>query len=336
MKKIINQPQDFVDETLQGIVLAHPDKLVLSEKNSRAIVKKHLTKGKVAIVTGGGSGHLPLFLGYVGEGLADACAVGNVFASPSATAMREAALAAETGAGVLYLFGNYGGDKMNFEMASEDLEDLGVAVERVLGNDDVASADKEHAAKRRGVAGILFVYKIAGAAAARMLPLEEVARLARKANENTRSMGVALSACTIPDVGTPSFTIADDEMELGMGIHGEPGIHRGKMQTADEIAQTMCDAILADIEIPAGSRVGVLVNLLGATPKEEGYILFRKVHEILSSKNIEIVQTYVGEYSTSMEMAGASLSVIRLDDELESLLKDYASSPFFVLQEAKA
>ena len=285
-------------------------------------------QGKVAIVTGGGSGHLPLFLGYVGDGLCDACAVGNVFASPSCFAMIEAAKAVETGAGVLYLFGNYGGDRMNFAMAAEELEEDGIQVEQVWGTDDVTSAPKEQAENRRGVAGILFVYKAAGAAAARMLPLEEVARIAKKANAHTRSMGVAMSACTLPEIGRPSFEIGEDEMELGMGIHGEPGIHRGKIMSADAVAKTMVDTILADMEIPAGSRVAVLVNLLGATALEEGYIVYGCVDQYLKEKGIQPVKVRVGEYSTSMEMAGLSLSIMLLDEELESLLSDPASTPF--------
>lgn len=332
MKKIINKPEDFVVECLEGILLAHNDKLALSPKNGRALVKKDLVPGKVAIVTGGGSGHLPLFLGYVGDGLVDACAIGNVFASPSSVAMKEAAYAAETGAGVLFLFANYGGDRINFDMAAEELKDAGIHVEQVWGTDDVASAPRESAEKRRGVAGILFVFKAAGAAANRMMSLEEVTRVARKANARTRSMGVALSACTLPEVGTPSFTIAENEMEIGMGIHGEPGIHRGEIRSADMIAAQLTDAILNDMEFAKGSRVAVLINLLGATPKEEGYIVYRKVCEILKECEITPVKALVGEYSTSMEMAGLSLSMMLLDDELESLLYDYASSPFMVFE----
>lgn len=328
MKKFINDPQFYVEDYLKGIIAAHGDRLALSAKNGRALVRTNPVQGKVAIVTGGGSGHLPLFLGYVGDGLCDACAVGNVFASPSCFAMIEAAKAVETGAGVLYLFGNYGGDRMNFAMAAEELEEDGIQVEQVWGTDDVTSAPKEQAENRRGVAGILFVYKAAGAAAARMLPLEEVARIAKKANAHTRSMGVAMSACTLPEIGRPSFEIGEDEMELGMGIHGEPGIHRGKIMSADAVAKTMVDTILADMEIPAGSRVAVLVNLLGATALEEGYIVYGCVDQYLKEKGIQPVKVRVGEYSTSMEMAGLSLSIMLLDEELESLLSDPASTPF--------
>ncbi len=328
MKKFMNDPHSYVEDYLKGILSAHGDLYTLSEENERALCLKHPTPGKVAIVTGGGSGHLPLFLGYVGHGLADACAVGNVFASPSCFAMVEAARAVDTGAGVLYLFGNYGGDRMNFDMAAEELSDDGVAVEQVWCNDDVASAPPEKAESRRGVAGILFAYKCAGAAAKRMLPLEEVTRIARKTVANVRSMGVALSACTLPEIGHPSFTIEEDEMELGMGIHGEPGIERGKIMSADQVAQVLTDHVLGDMDYPAGSRVAVLINLLGATALEEGYIVYGKVHELLKAKGLEPVKVLVGEYSTSMEMAGLSLSVLKLDEELESLLNDEAHSPF--------
>lgn len=328
MKKFINDPHQYVEDYLKGILSAYGDLYSLSEENARALCLKNPIPGKVAIVTGGGSGHLPLFLGYVGDGLADACAVGNVFASPSCFAMVEAAKAVETGAGVLYLYGNYGGDRMNFDMAAEELADDGIEAAQVWCNDDVASASKENAENRRGVAGILFVYKCAGAAAKRMLPLREVTRIAQKANDNIRSMCVAMSACTLPEVGKPSFVIGEEEMEIGMGIHGEPGVERGKIATADEVADILTSRILADMDYPAGSRVAVLVNLLGSTALEEGYIIYGKVADILREKGLEPVRVLVGEYSTSMEMAGLGLSIMKLDEELESLLADEAYSPF--------
>lgn len=331
MKKYINDPHNYVEDYLKGIIAAHGDIYAISEENPRALIRKTPVEGKVAIVTGGGSGHLPLFLGFVGDGLCDACAVGNVFASPSCFAMIEAAKAVETGAGVLYLFGNYGGDRMNFDMAAEELADDDIAVEQVWGTDDVTSATKENAENRRGVAGILLVYKAAGAAAVRMMSLEEVARVARKANARTRSMGSAMSACTLPEIGKPSFEIAEDEMELGMGIHGEPGISRGKIMTAHDVARKMVDTILEDMPVPAGEKVAVLVNLLGSTALEEGYIVYGEVDEYLKEKGISIVKSYVGEYATSMEMAGLSVSIMHLDDELESLLNDKASTPFMTL-----
>lgn len=332
MKKFLNNPQAYVEDCLKGVIAAHADRLALCGENGRALARATPVEGKVAIVTGGGSGHLPLFLGYVGDGLCDACAVGNVFASPSCFAMIEAAKAVETGAGVLYLFGNYGGDRMNFAMAAEELAGGGIQVETVWATDDVASAAKEHAEKRRGVAGILFMYKAAGAAAARGMPLGEVARVARKANAHTRSMGVALSACTLPEIGKPSFELAEGEMELGMGIHGEPGIRRGKLMTADEVARALVDTVLADMEVPAGSRAAVLVNLLGATALEEGYIVYGSVARYLREKGVQPAKARVGEYGTSMEMAGLSLSIMLLDDELERLLSDPASTPFVTFE----
>ena len=328
MKKFINSPENYVDEYLEGIALAHSDRLTISKNNKRALCRTSPVQGKVAIVTGGGSGHLPLFLGYVGDGLLDACAVGNVFASPSSVAMTAAAKEVETGAGVLYLFGNYGGDRMNFDMAAEDLQDEGIAVRQVWCNDDVASAPADKSANRRGVAGIVLVYKAAGAAAARMLPLDVVERIARKANERTRSMGVSLSACTLPDIGKPSFTMGDDEMEVGMGIHGEPGISREPRRTADEIAEILVSNITKDMDYPRGCRTALLINLLGGTCKEEGYIVYRRVHALLKSRGITPAKVLVGEFATSMEMAGLSLSLMLLDDELEELLSEPASTPF--------
>ncbi len=333
MKKFINAAKDYVPEYLEGIILAHGDRLALAEDNGRALVRRNPVPGKVAIVTGGGSGHLPLFLGYVGDGLADACAVGNVFASPSYISMVSAAKAVESGAGVLYLFGNYGGDRMNFDMAAEELNSEGVETCQVWCTDDVASAPKEKSENRRGVAGIVFVYKAAGAAAARMLPLAEVVRIAKKANAHTRSMGVSMSACTLPEIGKPSFTIDEGEMEVGMGIHGEPGVTRGKIMPADEVAEILVSNITKDMEYPSGSRVAVLINLLGGTCLEEGYIVYRKIHSLLLALGIEPVGVRVGEYSTSMEMAGVSLSMMLLDDELESLLFDAASTPFVVFEQ---
>jgi dihydroxyacetone kinase-like protein len=332
MKKLVNAPADYVDQYLEGILLAHPDRLQRANGNIRGIVTVKKIPGKVVIVTGGGSGHLPLFLGYVGEGLLDGCAVGNVFASPSSTVMLATASAVESGGGVLFLFGNYGGDKMNFEMAAEDLEKNGVKVCTVICCDDVASAPRDKKENRRGVAGILFAYKVAGAAAARMMNLDEVTRLAQKANEHTRTMGVAFSACTLPEVGTPSFVISEDEMEIGMGIHGEPGVNRGKMKSADEIVDKLVNAVQVDLDLKSGQRTAVLINGLGGTCKEELYIAYRRVHKVLTEKGIKPAKVLLGEYSTSMEMAGFSISLMLLDDELEFLLGDYGSSPFMVFE----
>ena len=330
MKKFLNDPEQFVDEMIQGIVAAHPKQLKYVADDYRCIVRADaIPSGKVGLATGGGSGHLPLFLGYVGQGLLDGCAVGGVFQSPSAQQMVEVTKAIDSGAGVLYIYGNYTGDIMNFEMASEMLEMDDIQTAHVLGAEDVASAPKGEEEKRRGVAGIFYVYKIAGAYADEMASLEEVKRIADKVCANVRTMGVALSPCTIPEVGKPTFEIGENEMEIGMGIHGEPGVRRGPLKTANEVVEEMLSAILADLPYQRGDEVSVLMNGLGATPKEELYVMFRKVNEMLEAEGISVYHTYVGEFATSMEMTGASISLLKLDDELKRLLAKPANTPFF-------
>jgi phosphoenolpyruvate---glycerone phosphotransferase subunit DhaK len=330
MKKIINQPMDFVDEVLEGLLMAHPDQLKAAPSDPRAILRADApVRGKVAILTGGGSGHLPVFLGYVGKGLADGCSVGNVFSSPSAETMHEATIAVDGGAGCLYLYGHYSGDTMNFDMAAEMAAMEGTRVETVLVSDDIASGPPAQWERRRGVAGLFFAYKIAGAAAEERASLDEVVRVTKAAVYNTRSMGVALAPCTVPLAGVPTFTIADDEMEIGMGIHGEAGVHRGKLESADAIATRLTTDIINDLPYKDGDRVAVLVNGLGATPPEELYVLYRRVRQVLGDAGISVHRSYVGEYATSLEMAGASVSLLKLDDELTRLLDAPASSPFF-------
>ena len=330
MKKIINEPADFVKETVEGIIAAYGDRLKLLDDDPHVVLARRERKpGKVGIVTGGGSGHLPVFLGYVGEGMLDGCTVGNVFASPSAKKMEDTIRACDFGSGVLCLFGNYGGDGLNFDMACENVDFDDIATREVRVNDDVASSPKETEERRRGVAGMVYAFKIAGAAADKMLSLEEVTRLAQKAVDNTRSMGVALSPCTIPEVGVPAFQLEDDEMELGMGIHGEPGIERGPLKTANEIADIVLNKILEDMPLTAGERVSVMVNGLGATPLEEQFIVYRRVAARLKEQGITIVMPHVGNFAASMEMAGLSVSLIRLDEELEELLRAPASTPFY-------
>ena len=333
MKKIINTPEKFINEMLEGIYAAHPDMVKFVGDDFHCLVTTKKVPGKVGIATGGGSGHLPLFLGYVGEGMLDGCSIGDVFQSPSAEQMLAVTKEIDSGAGVLYIYGNYGGDILNFDMAAEmaDFEE-NIHVESVVAGDDVASgAPVKPGAKntRRGVAGIFFVYKCAGAAAAKMLPLEEVKRVAEKVCENVRTMGVALTPCTVPRVGHPSFELAEDEMEIGMGIHGEPGIRRGKLLPADAIVDEMLNQIIDDLPYRAGDEVAVLVNGLGATPLEEQYVMFRRIDKVLSEKGIKIFHSYVGEYATSLEMAGASISLFKLDDELKELLRAPADTPFF-------
>jgi dihydroxyacetone kinase-like protein len=255
--------------------------------------------------------------------------VGDVFASPSADQMLEVTKRIHGGAGVVYIYGNYGGDTMNFDMASEMADMEGITVRTVLVRDDVASAPPERADRRRGVAGMVFAFKVAGAKADQGASLDEVAAAAEKALANTRSMGVALSPCTVPMAGKPTFSIGEDEMEIGMGIHGEPGQKREKLQTADQIAVRMTEAILEDLRPATGDRLAVMVNGLGATPPEELYIIYRKVYDILTAAGLKIHRAYVGEFATSMEMAGASLTFMRLDDELAALLDAPANTPFF-------
>ncbi|TFD79193.1 dihydroxyacetone kinase subunit DhaK [Cryobacterium fucosi] len=330
MKKIINEPTMFVDEFVEGILLAHPDLLKTAADDRRVLVRADApVVGKVGIVTGGGSGHLPLFKGYVGRGLCDGVAIGNVFSSPSSGQVLEATKAVSGGAGVLYLYGNYGGDVFNFDLAADMAELEGIPTMTAVGRDDVASQPKERSADRRGVAGIMFAFKAAGAAAERGDSLEQVAAVAEDIIDNTATMGIGLSPTILPTTGKPSFELGDGEMEVGIGIHGEPGFHRGALETADRIAERLTERLLADLGIGSGDRVAVLVNGMGATPLEELYLLFRRVHQLLAEKGITIDKNYVGEYATSLEMAGASISILALNDERLALINAPAESPFF-------
>jgi dihydroxyacetone kinase/dihydroxyacetone kinase-like protein len=330
MKKIINEPTAFVDEFVEGILLAHPDLLKTTGDDLRVLVRADApVAGKVGIVTGGGSGHLPLFKGYVGRGLCDGVAIGNVFSSPSSAQILEATQAVSGGAGVLFLYGNYGGDVFNFDLAADlaELEDIPTMT--AVGRDDVASQPKERSDGRRGVAGIMFAFKAAGAAAERGDTLEQVAAVAEDIIDNTATMGIGLSPTILPTTGKPSFELGEGEMEVGIGIHGEPGFHRGELETADRIAERLTERLVADLGITAGDRVAVLVNGMGATPLEELYLLFRRVHQLLTEQGITIDKNYVGEYATSLEMAGASISLLALTDERLALLNAPAESPFF-------
>ena len=320
MKKILNSPADYVDEMLDGLCAVHPD--IYARPKLRVIARAGgTTPGKVGLVTGGGSGHLPVFTGYVGQGLLDAAAIGDVFASPSAEQMAEAMRQAHGGAGVLRLYGNYGGDVMNFDMAGEMLEMEDIAAATVVVADDVASAGPQERSKRRGVAGMIYAFKIAGARAEGMGSLAEVTTAAQKAADACRSIGMALSPCTVPQAGKPTFQLGDDEMEMGMGIHGEPGIWRDRIKPADAITDEMIDRILADMPLGKGDRVSILVNSLGATPLEELYIMFRRAKARLDERGVAIVMPLVGRYATSMEMTGATVTLCQLDGELERLLK---------------
>ncbi len=329
MKKILNDPIDYVDEMLEGMCAAHPE--YYAQPETRVIVRAGgATQGKVGIVTGGGSGHLPIFTGYVGKGLLDAAAIGDVFASPSTDQMAAAMRFANGGAGVLRLYGNYGGDVMNFDMAGEmvEMED-DIASTTVLLADDVVSAPPDEAEKRRGVAGMVYAFKMAGAKAEQMANLTEVTRVAQKAADACRSIGMALTPCTVPQAGKPTFEIGETEMEMGMGIHGEPGIWRDQLRNADKITDEMIDRLLTDMPLGRGDKVSVLVNSLGATPPEELYIMYRRVKSRLEGGGIGIEMPLVGRYATSMEMAGATVTVCKLDDELEALLRAPAECAFW-------
>jgi dihydroxyacetone kinase-like protein len=319
MQKILNEPAAFVDEMLEGILAAHPGQLRMPAP--RAIVRADApVRGKVAIATGGGSGHLPVFMGYVGQGLIDGAAIGNVFASPSADQMLAVTNAIDGGAGVLYLYGNYGGDRLNFDLAAELAAEDGIEVRTILGADDVASAPPDRAASRRGIAGIFFLYKVAGAAAAEGATLADVVAITERAAAGTRTMGVALSPCTIPAAGVPTFELPAGEMEIGMGIHGEPGMRRESLRAADSVTDEIMDAILGEMPASRGDRVAVLINSLGATPLMELYILHRRVARRLADAGLVQHAALVGPYCTSLEMAGASITIMHLDDELQALI----------------
>ena len=320
-KKLINDPKVIVEEMIEGILAAHPKHLRQLPHSPRSLVATEAPRpGKVGIVVGGGSGHEPTFLGFVGKGLADAAAIGNVFASPPPDPIVECAKAVDGGKGVLFVFGNYAGDVMNFEMAAELAAMDGIDARIVVTTDDIASAPRDEREKRRGVAGNFFVFKIVGAAADSMLDIDACERLARKANERTFTVGVALGPCSLPQTLTPNFEIGPDEMEIGMGIHGEPGVSREPLRSADALTDDIMDRIFAEMPAGRGDRVAVLVNSLGSTPLMELYVLNRRVKQRLDERGIAVHATWVGNYCTSLEMAGASITLMLLDDELTPLL----------------
>lgn len=331
MKKFMNRPADYVDEMLDGLVAAHPS--LERYGASRRVIRRAggARPGKIGIVSGGGSGHLPLFTGYVGHGLLDSCSIGNVFEGPNLESCMEAIGCADGGRGVLCLYGNYGGDRMNFDMAGEMLEAKGIVTRTVLGTDDIASAGPDDAAKRRGVAGLILAYKTAGAAAEAGADLDEVARVAAKTVAATRTIGVALAPCQVPTASAPTFSLGADEIEMGIGIHGEPGIWRDRLKPADALVAEMLERLIADAPSHASDRVVVLVNGLGATPLEELFILYRGVASGLDARGIPIARPLVGAFVTSMEMAGASISLCFVDEELERLIGAPASCPFWIV-----
>ncbi|WP_026532279.1 dihydroxyacetone kinase subunit DhaK [Arthrobacter sp. H41] len=319
MKKLINSPRAVVAESVEGfgrahadLVTVHPEPLFITRKDSPV-------SGKVGLVSGGGSGHEPLHAGYVGRGMLDAAVPGAMFTSPTPDQILPATIAVDGGAGVLHIVKNYTGDVLNFETAAELAEEEGVTVRSVLVNDDVAVEDSLYTAGRRGVGGTVFVERLAGAAAERGDDLDAVAAVAQRVVDNVRSMGVALAACTVPHAGVPSFDLAEDEIEIGIGIHGEPGRHRIAMEDADGITARLLEPITADLALTAGDRVLLMVNGMGGTPASELYIVFRKTVELLEAQGVKVERSLVGNYITALEMQGASISVLRLDDELVEL-----------------
>lgn len=320
MQRILNNPDNIVDEMLVGFVKTHGD-IVTTTDNKRVI--KSVTAphpGRVGIVTGGGSGHKPAFVGYVGENMCDAVAVGEICSSPTAVAFLDAFRAADSGSGVACLYGNYSGDNMNVKMAVKMAKKEGITVKTVVANDDAASAPKDQLNKRRGVAGEVFMWKIGGAAAAKGYDLDGVIAAAQKAIDNTRSIGIGLSPCTLPAVGHPNFEIKDGTMEVGIGHHGEPGIEVCPLETAEQMAKRMTDLVLGDLPFESGDEVAVLVSGLGATPVMELYVLYAEIEKLISGRGITVYKPYVGNYFTSMEMMGATLTVMKLDEELKGLL----------------
>jgi len=329
MNRIINNPNLVVEDMLKGFLKSHSD-IVVPTENPRVIKYKNAPiENKVGIVTGGGSGHEPAFLGYVGKNMVDAVAVGEVFSSPTGKAFYDAIKAADSGKGVAVLYGNYAGDNMNVRMAVEESEDDNITVKTVVANDDVASAPNNQREKRRGVAGEILMWKIGGAKAASGASLDEVISAAQKAIDNTRSVGIGLTSCTIPAVGKPNFQIEEGKMEVGIGHHGEPGIKLMDLKSADEMAKLALDIVLPDLPFNTGDEVVVLVSGLGATPVMEQYIFYNRIEEILGKKNIKIHCSYVGNYFTSLEMMGITLTVMKVDDELKKLVDmDVYSSGF--------
>ena len=319
MKKFINDVENVENEMLEGIVLAHPE-YVSRLEGFDGLVRADNKTNKVALVSGGGSGHEPAHGGFVGKGMLDAAVAGSVYTSPTPDQVIEAIKAVDAGKGVLLVIKNYTGDIMNFEMAAELAEDEGIKVLNVVVTDDVAVEDSLYTTGRRGVAGTIFVHKIAGAKAEAGADLAAVQKVAQKVIANVRTMGVALKPSTIPAAGKPGFELSEKEMELGIGIHGEPGVERKALQTADEIVDSLMDHILKDMKPSSGDEVAVMVNGSGATPPMELYILNRRVNQILTGLGVKIYKTFVGDYMTSIDMAGASISLLKLDDELKELL----------------
>jgi dihydroxyacetone kinase-like protein len=318
-KKLINDPEKAVQEMIEGIVLASGDRLEKLE-GYNIVVRRDAPVEKVALVSGGGSGHEPAHAGYVGQGMLDAAVAGDVFTSPTPDAVFEAVKAVDSGNGVLLIIKNYTGDLMNFEMAAEMAEAEGIEVEQVVVNDDVAVEDSLYTTGRRGVAGTVFVHKIAGAKSAQGAELKEVKRTAEKVIKNVRTKGVAINPCQLPAAEKSTFSLDDDEMEMGIGIHGEPGTQKTKLKKVDKIVDSLLNDILADLKLKANDRIALMVNGMGGTPLMELYIANRRANKFLNNKGINIYKNYVGEFMTSLEMEGLSISILKLDEDLIELL----------------
>lgn len=325
MQRILNNPDDIVDEMLKGFLKTHKD-IVVKTDNPRVVKAVKAPVDRVGVVTGGGSGHKPAFVGYVGENLCDAVAVGEICSSPTAAAFLDAFKVADGGKGVACLYGNYSGDNMNVKMAVKMAKKAGIEVKTVVANDDVASAPKDQREKRRGVAGEVLMWKVGGAKAAKGASLDEVIAAAQKAIDNTRSVGIGLTPCTLPAVGHPNFEIKEGTMEVGIGHHGEPGIAVCELESAKGMAKRMVDVVVPDYPFVEGDEVVVLVSGLGATPIMELYVLYDEIDELLKEKGIKVYRTYVGNYFTSLEMMGATLTMMKLDDELKELIDMPANS----------
>jgi len=332
IKKIINHPEAVVQEMMEGIILADANRLKRIDE-TKVITKKEVPiENKVALISGGGSGHEPAHVGYIGKGMLDAAVLGEVFTSPTVDEVYQAIKAVDSGSGVCLIVKNYTGDVMNFDMAAELAAEEGIQVEHVIVKDDVAVEDSTFTSGRRGIAGTIFVHKLAGAKAEQGASLKEVKSIAQKTVSHVRSMGVALSSCAIPAIGETNFTLADDEMEVGIGIHGEPGIFRTALTEAKGIAKQLVEPILADMPLEKGAEIALMVNGMGATPEMELYILYKEVHQLLNKRGIMVYQSFVGEYMTSLEMGGASITILKLDEELKSLLIAESDAPHFMMR----
>lgn len=330
MRRLINDPYDVVEEMLSGYVKAHSDYVKLLEHDGRVVVTTNPVPGKVGVIIGGGSGHEPLFLGYVGKNFADAAVIGNINTSPSPEPCYNAVKAVDQGKGCIYLYGNYAGDVMNFDMGAEMAADDGIRVETVLVTDDVVSS--ENIEDRRGIAGDIFVFKAAAAAAAKGMDLDEVVAAAKKCNDNTRSMGVALSSSTIPVKGGTIFDMEDGDMEIGMGIHGEPGVRRGKIEPANQVVDEIMEHILKDFPLAEGDEVYTLVNGLGGLPLMDQYIIHNHLEEVLREKGVKIYKSLVGNYATSMDMIGMGITIVKVDEELKELLDYPVDTPYMSIR----